>query len=548
MMGNMQQLSGVDNSFLSMETARQFGHVASLTIYDLTDWSGQAGETSFYESILRTISERIHLLPFMRRRLVEVPLGLDHPYWINDADFDLEFHVRNLALPAPGNDTQLSEQVARLAARPLDRTRPLWEVYIIDGLANNRAAMFVKIHHATIDGVQGVEVLTTLLDTDPNGRTIAAPRGKFRSEKTPTTAELMTRTAMKYATHPFRAGKLLSEAAQSTVLRSAGTELARKAVKPLMAVPLIGQLAKTFAEANGSNEKFPLLTARPAPKTIFNKTITSHRRYAFISTSLADAKLVKTAFGATINDVVMAMCATALRRYLVESEALPTESLVAMVPVSVRSGSEKDAYSNQVSAMLAPLATNIEDPIERLAAIHLGMKAAKGMSEAIPANLLTDLTQFAPPALAARASRLMTRTGMMNRINPPFNLIISNVPGPTQQLYTSGARLEHFYPVSTIIDGQGINITVQSYRGQLDFGVISCRELVSEPSVIAGYIADALTELVDRAHALADEPTLAKTVAVAVVTPVPAIVTRAKTKPKPRATQTKATSTKPLKR
>jgi diacylglycerol O-acyltransferase / wax synthase len=494
----MQQLTGIDNSFLSMETAKQFGHVASLTIYDLTDWSGRNGETSFYESIMNTVAERIHLLPFMRRKLVSVPLGLDHPYWINDTDFDLEFHVRNLGLPAPGTDEQLSEQVARLAARPLDRARPLWELYIIDGLSGNRSAMFTKIHHATIDGVQGVEVLTTLLDTDPQGRQIPPPRGRFRGEQAPSTAELMTRTAVTYSMHPFRAAKILTEAVQSSsgLAKSATAELTRVAVRPLMGLPIIGKLAKNLSELRGDAEQFPLLNARPAPKTPFNRSITSHRRYAFTSLSLADAKLVKSTFGTTINDVVLAISSAALRKYLLESDALPSESLVAMVPVSVRSGSEKDAYSNQVSAMLAQLASNIADPLERLKAINASMKEAKGMAEAIPANLLTDLSQFAPPALAARASRLMTRTGVVNRINPPFNLIISNVPGPTQQLYTSGARLDHFYPVSTIIDGQGMNITVQSYRGFLDFGVISCRELVPDPTIITTYLGEALAELV----------------------------------------------------
>jgi diacylglycerol O-acyltransferase / wax synthase len=498
----MKQLSGLDNSFLSMETPKQFGHVASLTIYDLNDWTPKPGQHTFFESILATVTERIHLLPFLRRKLVEVPLGLDHPYWINDADFDLEFHVRNLALPAGGTDQQLGEQVARLAARPLDRTRPLWEIYVIDGLANDRAAMFTKIHHATIDGVQGVEVLTTLLDVDPAGRTIAAPRGRFRGEQPPSTAELMSRTALTYAMNPFRAAKLLSQAAQSGVgiARSAGPELARAAARPLADVPIVGALAKRVVEHRGEVEQFPLLSARPAPKTPFNKSITSHRRYAYTSLPLADAKLVKSTFGTTINDVVLAVSSGALRAYLIEEGALPAETLVAMVPVSVRTGTEKDAYSNQVSAMLAKLATDVADPVERLRAIHEAMKAAKGMSEAIPASLLTDLTQFATPALAARASRLMTRTGMVNRFNPPFNLVISNVPGPPEQLYTSGARLEHFYPVSTIIDGQGMNITVQSYRGQLDFGVITCRELVADPWIITAHIDHALAELVDAAR------------------------------------------------
>ncbi len=496
----LRQLTGIDTSFLSMETPSQFGHVSSITIYDLAEWDS---ERTFYEAIMSVVERRIHLLPFLRRRLVEVPFGLDHPYWINDADFDLEFHVRNLALPQPGSDAQLAEQVARLSARALDRSRPLWEIYVIDGLANNRVAMFAKIHHATIDGMQGVELLTTLLDTDPAGRDIEPPKRPWKGERVPTTSELLARTAGTYSRNPARAARLSFKAVTSAVgMARSGTLAAVMApiTMPFANVPLVGALTKRLAGKSTSSEVFPKLPDRPAPKTPFNASITPHRRYAFKTLSLDDTKMVKNAFGATINDVVLAICAGALRRYLLDQKALPGDPLVAMVPVSVRTGNESDPYSTQVAAVLALLHTNIEDPVERLRAIHLSMAAAKGMSKAVPADLLTDLAHFAPPALFARASRLATRTGVMNRINPPFNLVISNVPGPAVQLYTGGARMEHFYPVSTVVEGQGMNITVQSYLGNLDFGVITCRELVPDAWQIVAYLGDALDELVAAAR------------------------------------------------
>jgi diacylglycerol O-acyltransferase / wax synthase len=497
----MQQLSGLDTSFLSLETPTQCGHVASLTVYDLSNW---IRPESFFEAITETVRERIHLIPLMRRRLVEVPLGLDHPYWIGDEGFDLEFHVRNLALPAPGNETQLADQVARIVSRPLDRTRPLWELYVIDGLANNRVAMLTKVHHAAIDGMAGVELLTTLLDTDPKGREITAPSSAWKGENPPSVGELAARTAVNYVKNPPKAIRSQIKALQSMsgMARTTGADLlaAIPLVSAFREVPLLGHLAHRILGKSESSESFPMFPSKPAPRTPFNRSITAHRRFAYGSLSLADAKVVRKTFGVTINDVVLAVSATALRRYLDDTSDLPVDPLIAMVPVSIRSGSESDAYSNRVSVVLSSLHTDLADPLARLAAIHDSTMSAKGMSKAVPADLLTDLAQFAPPAVAARASRLVTRTSVMNRINPPFNLVISNVPGPQVPLYTSGARLEHYYPVSTIVEGQGMNITVQSYRDALDFGVVTCRELVPDAWKLIDYLREALDEYVALAN------------------------------------------------
>jgi WS/DGAT/MGAT family acyltransferase len=225
--------------------------------------------------------------------------------------------------------------------------------------------------------------------------------------------------------------------------------------------------------------------------------VSPHRKFAYVTIPLADAKAVKTKLGTTFNDVVMALCSATLRRYLDERGVLPEEPLIAMVPVSIRSGAETDAYSNRVSFLMANLATDEKDPVERLLKVRGSMSAAKEMHAAIPAEVLQDYTLFTPPALAARVMRLYSRTRVADRANPPFNLIISNVPGPAMPLYAAGARLEHFYPVSAVADGQGLNMTVQSYNGRLDFGFIACRELVPDVWDMTRYLQDAMQELLD---------------------------------------------------
>jgi WS/DGAT/MGAT family acyltransferase len=489
----MHQLSGIDASFLNAETSSAFTHVASMTVYDPSG----AAEGGGYEAMRALILEHLDDLDLFRRRLVEVPLGLDLPYWIDDPDFDIDFHVRHLALPAPGNDEQLGEQVARLVGRPLDRSRPLWELYVIEGLEGGRIAQLTKIHHATIDGASGAELLSTLLERDPGHR----PSGQvatWHPEQAPSDLELLQRTALAYLRRPEKVVRLnvrmLRQLAAAT--RSGGL----RAMADLVAQPLPGPLGETLRQRLRGGQDVdtpPALPLTPAPRTVFNRSITPHRRFAFTSIPLDEAKTVKSKLGTTFNDVVMALCSATLRRYLDERGVLPDEPLIAMVPVSIRSGAEGDPYQNRVSAMFCNLATDVADPVERLLAIHGAMKAAKEMHAAMPAELLQDYTLFAPPALAARAMRLYSRTRIADRMNPPFNLIISNVPGPSEPLYLAGGRLLHFYPVSAVVDGQGLNMTVQSYNGSLDFGFIACRELVPDLWDMTGYLRDAMQELLD---------------------------------------------------
>jgi WS/DGAT/MGAT family acyltransferase len=466
----VQQLSGLDSSFLNMETSTTYGHVASMLVLDPSG----SGSGDLHAALHRTFEERLHLLEVYRRKLAEVPFGLDHPYWVDDPDLDLEFHLRELALPAPGGDEQLGEQVARIVARPLDRARPLWEIYVITGLADGRVAVLTKLHHATIDGVSGAELLHVLLDSDPEGATVIPPSDPWQPERPPTLIELLARTVVAYWTKPQKAAQLQIRLIR-TVARLSGNPAAREAVAA--AVPALRRVG--VLEPSTGEERVKLPT-RPAPRTPFNRPITPHRRFAFRTLSLSDAQTVKRAFDVTVNDVVMALCSGALRAYLEGGGALPEASLVAMVPVSVRTEGGSGESTNQVTGVLCPLHTDVAEPGARLLAIHQSMAAAKELQRAIPASILTDITQFAPPALAGRAARLASRMRISDLMNPPVNLIVSNVPGPRVPLYLAGARMEHFYPVSAVADGQGLNMTVQSYLDNLDFGLIACRELVPD--------------------------------------------------------------------
>ena len=482
----MQQLSGLDTSFLSMETHNQTGHVGSLTLYDARGLP----EGSLYRAMQEKLPDRLHLLGPFRRRLVEVPLGLDHPYWIEDPAFDLDFHLRHIAVPAPGNGEQLAELVARLASRPMDRSRPLWELYVIEGLDNGLTALYVKIHHCTIDGVSGVELTSTLLDRTPEGDAVAPPSKPWKPEPIPTDAEMLLRGIGGLALQPGKAIRFGTRVAQNLpgVAEFLGPWLG-----------LTGALPWPLGRKNDQVDA-PAIPQTPAPRTPLNGSITPHRRFAFASLSLEQAKTVKRAFGTTLNDVVMAISSTALRRYLADRDQLPVEPLIAMVPVSVRSAGDTSASSNRVSSVLSDLATHLDDPVARLMRIHEAMASAKRMQEAVPADLLQDFTQFATPALAAQAARIAARTRIADRMNPPFNVVISNVPGPREPLYCGGARMLTFYPVSTVTDGQGLNITVQSYLDHLDFGLIACRELVPDLWKLMGYFAEALEELVKLAE------------------------------------------------
>jgi WS/DGAT/MGAT family acyltransferase len=481
----MQQLTGMDASFLALETANTTGHVGGLSVLD----SSTASEPLTLARLTEVMAERLPLAPVLRRKLLNVPLGLDQPYWIDDADFDIEYHVRELALPRPGSAAQLTEQVSRLHARPLDRSRPLWELYLITGLTRDRAAVYSKIHHAAVDGVSGTELLTVLFDLTPAGRELPAAE-PFQPERPPPLPVLAARAAIRLAWRPVQTVRITNELVR---------------LLPTLAPPASTLVGEILGLNRGDGS---VIATRPgrAPATPFNRAITPHRRFAFRSVDLDTVKTVKKAFGVSVNDVVMAMCAGALRRWLVDHDALPGQPLVAMIPVSVRDPASQGALGNRVSAMLAPLPTNVTDPGPRLQIVHSATQAAKAQQAEIPQGLVDQISDFAVPALTARAARVVFATGLLHRL-PPFNVTISNVPGPNAPVYMCGARLVAHYPVSVVTDGQGLNITLVGYLGQLHFGLVSSRELIPDIDKLAGYLPDELALLAEAAEKRAAEQT-----------------------------------------
>jgi diacylglycerol O-acyltransferase / wax synthase len=473
----MQQLSGLDSFFLALETPHSTGHVGGVSVLDPRG----AAEPLTLARLTALVAGRLPLAPILRRKLLHVPFDLDQPYWVDDADFDIEYHIRELALPRPGSDAQLTEQVARLHARPLDKTRPLWEIYLITGLARRRIAVYTKIHHAAIDGVSGAELLTVLLDLTPEGREIPAS-APFRPAPPPNRAALSVLAATRLAWRPVE-----------TVRVAGGVVRVLPVLGPALS-PVVGGL---LGLGRGDGGVIRTAAGR-APGTPFNQPITPHRRVAFRSVSLDDVKAVKNAFGFSVNDVVLAMCAGALRRWLTDHDALPELPLVAMIPVSVRDPASPGAVGNKVSAMLATLPTHAADPAGRLRIAHAATAIAKAQQAAIPQGLVDQITDFAPPALIARAARVVFATGLLQRL-PPFNLVISNIPGPNVPVYLGGAKLLAHYPLSVLTDGLGLNITVIGYLGQLHFGLTGCRELVPDIDILAGYLVDELEPLLKAA-------------------------------------------------
>ncbi|MDA0159683.1 wax ester/triacylglycerol synthase family O-acyltransferase [Solirubrobacter ginsenosidimutans] len=481
----MRQLSTLDAQFLNVESARIYGHVAFLGIYDPTTAPG--GKLGGAE-VKQLLEDRLHLLPPLRWRLVQVPLGLDLPYWVDDPDFDLEFHIRETAIPAPGDDRQLAETVQRVFGRPLDRGRPLWELYVIHGLEGGRVALLTKIHHSVVDGISGNEIMAVLLDPEPTGRYVEPKPAKTRpAPPLPRDRDMLARGLRGIPRQPLRA------------LRSLPTTIAGFTDLPganaLPGVPTLSHVYSAVRRTFGADESAGVLEvtkARP-PKTPFNGPVSAHRRFAFGSLSLDSVRQVRREFGTTVNDVVVTLCAGAVRDWLIERDALPEDPLVALIPMSVRKRDERGAWGNRISMMIVPIPTNEPDPAERLRRTHEYLRSAKERHSALPASLLTDATAFIPPAVASLAAR--NTVDILSRTRPPLNLVISNVPGPRTSLYCAGAEMVSNFPVSVIVDGVGLNITVVSYKDRVDFGIVGDREQIDDAWAFLEGAAHALTEL-----------------------------------------------------
>jgi WS/DGAT/MGAT family acyltransferase len=479
----MRQLTSLDAQFLALETPRQTGHVGGLAILDPATAPGGVINAARVQEV---VGERLALLPPLRWRLAKVPLGLDHPYWVDDRDFDLEYHVREIALPAPGDEEQLAEQVARICARPLDRARPLWEIYLIHGLADGHVAMLTKIHHAVIDGMSGAEIMGLLLDLEPTGRELPEPDEHAAGEGMPSDLELLARGLMALPRFPLRVLRGLPRAVPNIEATPFGT---------LPGATLVGRLAGEVQHVVLRDDGAPARAGLVAPKTTFNGRVSPHRRFVFGRIGLDDVKAVKNAHGCTVNDVAVSICAGAVRRWLIEHDELPEDPLVTQIPVSVRTGDQVGTYGNRILLMSAPLHTNIADPVERLRRTHEGLADMKERHRALPAELLQDANNFIPPAVFARAAQLTLRLATSRPGRPAWNLVISNVPGPQVPLYMAGAQLVANYPVSVITDGMGLNITLMSYCGMVDFGIVADRDQMPDARRLIGWLEEELSAL-----------------------------------------------------
>ncbi|MCA1833335.1 MAG: wax ester/triacylglycerol synthase family O-acyltransferase [Actinomycetota bacterium] len=479
----MQRLSGLDASFLYFETPTMHMHVCATIVVDPSTMPGGYS----FETLKGHIAGRLHLVPPFRRRLAHVPFNLAHPVWVEDAHFDLDYHVRRIGCPAPGSEDQLAELAGDVASRPLDRTKPLWEMWVVEGLENGYIAIVAKMHHATIDGVSGANMLVHLLDLEPN----PAPRpepDEWTPERKPSDVELVGKALVHRLTKPV-AGVRVAAQTIGSVVKFVRTRMSL--TRPGMATPLT------------------------APRTSFNTTITPHRKVAYARISLDDVKMVKNAFGTTVNDVVLAVTAGALRRYLEENKELPDKSLLAVVPVSVRpDDGDKSTSANRVSAMFSSLATDIEDPVERLMHIHEANKGAKEEHKAIGADMLQNWAEFAAPTTFSLAARLYSSMRLAERHPVIHNLVISNVPGPNLPLYFGGAKLVALYPLGPIFDGAALNITVLSYMDAMNWGFISCRETVPGLWNLAAAVGDSIAELRKAAEAANRTITLPETTSV----------------------------------
>jgi len=481
----MAQLTPVDANFLHVEGGTTVAHIGGLGILDA---SGCPGGRLRLEDLVGLIRERAHLAKPLRQKLAGVPLGLDLPYWMDDPDFDPALHVHEVALPEPGDEAQLAEEVARLHETPLDRRRPLWELYLVQGLQDGKTAIYAKVHHAAVDGVLAAETLAALLDVAPDTTPTTPAPGP--AETAPDRLTMLGNSLVRSLTYPVRSARSMA-----------------RTVPYLSDLPMVGQLPgmdrfsrAVMSIARPDAGRLPAQRRMSAPPTPFNRPISAHRRLAYGSLPLDEVKRVGKVLGGSVNDVIMALCATALRRWLEDHHALPAEPLVAAVPVSLRQGGKEGERGNELSVMLAPLATEVADPAERFAAVRDAMHTAKRRFVSHSGTWLRDMSGLLPAPIAGLTTRGLIRTTRPR----PINLIISNVPGPQFPLYIRGARVLAYYPVSVISDlTGGLNITVFSYDGRVDVGVIACRDTVPDVWSVMSHLADALDELSKLAAAAA---------------------------------------------
>jgi diacylglycerol O-acyltransferase len=476
----MQQLTGLDASFLYLETANTPMHISGLGIYDPSTAPG--GKVRF-KQIMENVSARAKRVPAMCSTLRTVPLRWDHPYWKCEGKFDPEFHIRHMALPKPGDWRQLCILVARLHARPLDRSRPLWEMYVIEGLDKVAGypggcfAIFTKIHHAAVDGASGNEISALLHDTTPRWQDVAAEGKDLPVDRSASGVRLLLRAQLNTLRQPFRF-----------------IDVARHSVPGI----------SRFAAGVSSGRLHRVTTL---PRTRFNLNVSAHRVFGAELFDFADIRAIKNAVPpATVNDVALSICGGALRKYLQAKDELPEQSLAAMAPINVRTEDKKGTFGNLVSQMTVKVCSDIEDPIQRLQAVNEGTRDAKELTNAIGAKTMTDYTQFIPSTLTASAARLASSLGLANRIKPIYNCVITNVPGPQEPLYFNGAKMLSTVGTGPIIDGTGLFHAISSYCGQFGISFVSCRAMMPDPEFYSQCLRESFSELQLAADKLQTKP------------------------------------------
>jgi diacylglycerol O-acyltransferase / wax synthase len=461
-MSSPDRLSGLDASFLWLEEGPAHMHVASTTLFE--------GPTPEYDEICGHIESRLHLVPRFRQKLRMVPYGQGRPKWVDDPQFNLEYHIRHTALPAPGSEEQLRTLAARIFSQRLDRSKPLWEMWLVDKVEGNRFALVTKSHHAMVDGVSGVDITNVLFDAarEPEAVPQAEP---WTPAPEPSDAQVLGEALLERATSP--------------------AELAR-GVRALFRAPRrIARAGVDAAEAAGAFAR----AGFGAPDSPFNVEIGPYRRFATVRVDLDEIKRIKNALGGTVNDVVLATVTGALGRYL-RGRGYSTRDLElrAMVPISVRTGDQHGALGNRVSSYMAPLPVWCDDPAERLRRVSETMGDLKQSKQAVGATLMTELANFAPPTIAAQASRLQSRQRF-------FNLVVTNVPGPQFPLYLLGRELEAIFPMVPLARRQGVCFGIMSYNGQVNFGLIGDYDAIPDLELLAGDLEASVAELAQLAPA-----------------------------------------------
>jgi len=478
----MNRLSLLDALFLYAETPETPMHIASVTIF-----KPEPPQDDLFARFREHVAARLDLLPSYRRRLESTPLGIDHPAWVMEDKLDLDYHIRHAALPKPGGMEELRTLIAQLHAIPLDRSRPLWEYHFIEGLEDGGFAVYAKVHHSTMDGIAGMATLGVIYDFAPGAEHESLPERIVPPDVEPSDTIELTSTAIG--------------------------DFVRQGWRAVTSLPGVARALTKAAPNFGRDARFLYSYVKDMPRTPFNKAISGQRVYATSSLHLHDVRALAKSRGVTINDVVVALCAGALRRYLAEHAALPEKPLTAGVPASLRPIGNAQ-LNNQVVFTLSRLPTDVAEPLPRLAAAQAAGQEAKSLFADMRDLVTTDVSILGAPLLVTGLVRLWAGARASNYLGPFFNTVISNVPGPRQTMYCVGAPATHYFPVSIPYHGCALNITVHSYLDQLDFGLVACSETVPDAQRIADYIVEDFAAM-RKADAELSRPEAIETIAVA---------------------------------